>query len=63
MFQYSGPVDEADRTYLDIYSVWLPQSGLEPDDFIPLDHYIGDGPQDGHIDIEIWIKLAVASGA
>ena len=35
----------------------LPESALAPDDFIAIDRYVHDGPVDGRIDMEIWIKV------
>lgn len=57
VFPYAGPLADLPELYLDVYSVWLPQSAVEVDDFTPLDHHTGDGPRDGHIELEIWLKL------
>jgi AraC family transcriptional regulator len=57
VFPYAGPVDRLEEHYLAIYSLWLPISGVSPDDFVALDRYVGDWPQDGRVDMEIWIKI------
>lgn len=55
--RYRGDAAAVDRVYRALYSVWLPESSLAPDDFTAIDHYLHDGPVDGRIDMEIWIKV------
>jgi AraC family transcriptional regulator len=57
VFPYQGPVDLVEEHHIAIYSLWLPTSGVSPDDFVALEHYVGDWPQDGQVDMEIWIKI------
>jgi AraC family transcriptional regulator len=57
VFPYAGPVDEVENMYRRLYSIWLPESSLTPDDFVPIDHYVNDAPRDGFADFEIWIKV------
>lgn len=57
VFEYSGDVTHADATYRAIYAEWFPQSSLAPDEFTIIDHYINDGPVDGRLAYEIWIKV------
>jgi AraC family transcriptional regulator len=62
VFPYSGAVSEVERHYREIYSVWLPQSSVSPDDFVAVDHYVNDGPVGGAIDFEVWIKVKAKEG-
>jgi AraC family transcriptional regulator len=55
-FRHTGPVAALEDTYRDIYSLWLPSSGLVPDDYRPIDHYDKGPPENGHIDMEILIR-------
>lgn len=57
IFSWSGSVDAVDDFYRDIYSVWLPASSVEPDDHASYDRYVGDWPEGGLIDMEVWIKI------
>ncbi|MFO0744156.1 MAG: AraC family transcriptional regulator [Myxococcota bacterium] len=57
VFTWSGSVLGVDDFYRDIYSVWLPASSVEPDDHAFYDRYVGDWPVDGHIDMEVWLKI------
>jgi AraC family transcriptional regulator len=57
VFPYRGPVQGVEEHYVAIYSLWLPTSGVSPDDFVAMDHYVGDWPEDDHVDMEIWIKV------
>lgn len=58
VFAYAGAQAGIERMVRAIYSVWLPASGVELDEFAPLDRYVGDWPVDGVVALEIWIKLA-----
>jgi AraC family transcriptional regulator len=55
--RHRGEAAAVDRVYRALYSVWLPESSLAPDDFTAVDRYVHDGPVDGSIDMEIWIKV------
>ncbi len=57
VFPYVGAASEVEEMVRAIYSVWLPQSSLQPDDFAPIDHYVSGGPVRGRIEMEIWIKV------
>jgi AraC family transcriptional regulator len=57
VFRYAGAVAGVEQVYRAIYASWLPASSLAPDDFVAVDHYVHDGPVDGAIDCEIWIKV------
>jgi AraC family transcriptional regulator len=56
VFRHAGPVALVEETYRDIYSLWLPESGLVPDDYRPLDHYVTGPPVGGSVDMEIMIR-------
>lgn len=58
VFHYAGAQAQVERMVRGIYSLWLPTSGVELDDFAPLDRYVNDWPVDGVVEFEIWIKLA-----
>lgn len=58
VFHYVGAQAGVERMVRAIYSIWLPASGAELDDFAPIDRYVGDWPVDGVVALEIWIKLA-----
>jgi AraC family transcriptional regulator len=57
VFAYSGAVAGVESTYHAIYADWFPRSSLAPDDFTAVDHYLNDGPVDGFVSFEIWIKV------
>jgi AraC family transcriptional regulator len=57
VFAFDGAVEDVEPTYRAIYSVWLPRSSLSPDEFSVLEHHTGDGPKDGRVQHEIWIKV------
>lgn len=57
VFRYAGAVDAVADAYRSIYSCWFAESSLAPADFVPIDHYITDAPQDGRIDLEIWFHV------
>lgn len=57
VFSFAGLVADVEPTYRAIYSVWLPRSSLAPDEFFVLEHHTGDGPVDGRVEHEIWIKV------
>lgn len=57
VFPYRGPVEGVEAAYRSIYSCWFAASRLAPDDLRPLDHYVGDEPKEGQVDLEIWFKV------
>lgn len=57
VFHYAGEVAGVDRRVRAIYSLWLPRSSVEVDDFVPIDHYVNDWPVEGQVDFELWIKV------
>ncbi len=62
VFHYVGEIEGVERMARAIYSLWLPQSSVEVDDFTPIDHYVNDGPIDGRVDFAMWIKVRPRSG-
>lgn len=56
VFPVEGPEDTILEKYLEFYTVWMPQSGYEPDDFPVLEHYL-DACRAGHIVVELWAKI------
>jgi AraC family transcriptional regulator len=57
VFRYAGPVEGVADAYRSIYSCWFATSSLAPADFVPLDHYTADFPQDGQIEYEMWLRV------
>jgi len=57
VFAFQGPVEALEGTFLAIYGSWLPRSSLAPDDFTVIEHHIGNGPSEGSVELEIWIKV------
>lgn len=57
IFRYDGPVTGVEQAYRDLYSVYFPETSLVPDEFFAVDHYVNDAPRDGHVDMEICIKV------
>jgi len=54
---YKGDGDKLSHFYMELYSNWLVNSGLEPDNYPPVAHYLNDSRQDGFVELEIWIKV------
>tara|TARA_Y100000782_G_scaffold31883_1_gene35357 strand:- start:48109 stop:49059 length:951 start_codon:yes stop_codon:yes gene_type:complete len=54
---YKGDGDKVSNFYMELYSAWLPTSGFEPDDYPPIAHYLNDVRADGHVEMELNIKL------
>ncbi len=42
--------------YLEFYTVWMPQSGYEPDNFPTLEHYM-PGCDENWVSVELWAKI------
>ena len=57
VFHYQGAVEALAAAYRAIYSCWFRESSLAPDDFVPIDHYVGDFPKDGQVELELWFKV------
>lgn len=57
VFTYQGPVSLVETAYKAIYSCWFAESSVAPEDFVPLDHYITDEPRDGHVEMELWLRV------
>ncbi len=57
VFRHAGPVADVEATYRAIYSLWFPASSVVPDDFVPVDHYVNDGPADGRVTYDIRVKV------
>lgn len=56
VYPVEGPEDSILPQYLEFYTVWMPQSGYEPDNFPVVEHYLP--PFDyGHIKVELWAKI------
>lgn len=55
-FRVEGPEASILDQYLEFYTVWMPRSGYEPDNFPVVEHY--EAPCDiGHIKVELWAKI------
>lgn len=54
---YKGSPDETLQAQMSIYSDWLPNSGFEPDEFPLLENYLNDVRAEGHLEMEIYVKL------
>lgn len=57
VFSYAGDVSGVEAFYRAIYAAWFPRASVAPDDFVPVGHYVNDGPVDGRADFETWIKV------
>jgi DNA gyrase inhibitor GyrI len=57
VFHYAGEVTGVADAYRGIYSCWFPESSVAPADFESHDHYIGDFPEAGQIELELWFRL------
>jgi AraC family transcriptional regulator len=57
VFHYAGPVAGVGAAYRAIYSCWFRHSSLAPHDFVPFDHYVGDFPRDGQVELELWFRV------
>ncbi|HEY6599087.1 MAG TPA: AraC family transcriptional regulator [Pseudomonadales bacterium] len=57
VFDYAGPVAGVAAAYRSIYSCWFPENSLAPGDYVPLDHYVGNEPQDGEVTMELWLRV------
>lgn len=56
-FPVAGPDHSILSQYLEFYSVWLPQSGYEPDNFPVVERYL-PATSPGYVAAELWTKLA-----
>ncbi|WP_151172747.1 AraC family transcriptional regulator [Pseudoalteromonas ruthenica] len=54
---FKGSPEETIQAQLGIYSDWLPNSGVEPDNFPMLERYLNDARVDGYVEMEIYVKL------
>lgn len=57
VFPFAGAVTSIPEVYRSIYSCWFRESSLSPDGYTPLDHYVGDFPEAGQVELEIWFKV------
>lgn len=57
VFRYHGQVALLSDAYRSIYSCWFRVSSVAPEDFAPFEHYVGNEPEDGYVDMEIWFRL------
>jgi AraC family transcriptional regulator len=60
VFHYQGPVTGVADAYRSIYSCWFRESSVVPDDYVPLDHHIGNHPKNGQVDVELWLRVRTA---
>ena len=60
VFDYSGSVWGVAEAYKSIYSCWFRESSVTPEDFVPLDHYTFDAPEDGQVQMELWFRIKKA---
>jgi len=56
VFTVEGPEASILGQYLEFYTVWMPQSGYEPDHFPVLEHYLPPF-REGLIRVELWAKI------
>jgi AraC family transcriptional regulator len=56
VFPVEGPENTILEKYLEFYTVWMPRSGYEPDDFPVLEHYLPTCRAD-YIVVELWAKI------
>ena len=61
VFSWEGPVSAIEDAYRAVYSCWLPFSALALDDFSPWEHHVGDGPKNGAVAMELWLKVVPRS--
>jgi len=54
---YKGDGDKVSNFYIELYSNWLSNSGFEPDNYPPIEHYLNDVRQDGFVEMEVHIKV------
>jgi AraC family transcriptional regulator len=57
IFQYEGPPEDVGAAYRSVYSCWFPESSLAPEDFVALDHYVSDFPEQGVVKLEMWFRV------
>ncbi|MET0284265.1 MAG: AraC family transcriptional regulator [Polyangiales bacterium] len=57
VFTYQGAAADVGDAYRSVYSCWFPESSLAPEDFIALDHYVGDFPEQGQVNLEMWFRV------
>ncbi|HEX6246189.1 MAG TPA: GyrI-like domain-containing protein, partial [Polyangiales bacterium] len=57
VFSYRGAVENIAEAYRGIYSCWFRRSSVLPEDYTPFDHYVGDFPQGGQVELELWFKV------
>lgn len=57
VFRYTGDVSGVEEAYRSLYSCWFSESSVAPEDFVPYDHYVGDAPVDGKVDMEMWLRV------
>lgn len=60
VFRYQGAVSGVEDAYRSIFSCWFRESSLALEDFVPMDHYVGDHPKDGQCDVEFWLRVRTA---
>lgn len=56
IFPVEGPEASILDQYLEFYTVWMPQSGYEPDNFPVLEHYL-PASTEGRVAVELWAKI------
>ncbi len=56
IFPVEGPEESILDQYLQFYTVWMPQSGYEPDNFPVLEHYLPT-TKEGSVAVELWAKI------
>lgn len=60
VFRYEGDVAGVGDAYRSIYSCWFQRGSVTPADFVPVDHYVGDFPEDGRVELELWLRVRPA---
>lgn len=57
VFPYEGAVADVAERWRTIFSCWIPESVLEPVDFVAVDRYVGDAPTGGRVRMEMWLRV------
>ena len=56
IFPVEGPEHSILGQYLEFYTVWMPQSGYEPDNFPVVERYLPSS-EPGYLYVELWAKI------
>jgi AraC family transcriptional regulator len=56
VYPVEGPEASILDQYLEFYTVWMPQSGYEPENFPVVEHYL-QSCENGNLKVELWAKV------